>query len=90
MEFNNAFFDELGRSPAVEKLVTDVALAIAVDAQLSAPRDTGAYADGIKVQVKHQKRVVAVVIATDPKSMIIESKTGNLVRALNRKKRSRG
>ena len=90
MEFNNAFFDQLSRSAPVVSLVTEIAQEIAADARESGPKDTLDYVNGITVATKFQKRAVALVIATDPKSMLIESKTGNLVRALNRKKRSRG
>lgn len=87
MKFNNAFFEELSTSPAVTALCTGIAQEIATDAIRTAPRNTGAYANKIHVEVKRQRRSVALVVASDPKSIIIESKTGNLVRALNRKKR---
>lgn len=82
MKFNNSFFEELGRSAGVTKLVTDKAEQIAAIARSTAPVDTGDYRDGIKVELKHQDRSVALVVGTDPKTMLIESKTGNLVRAL--------
>jgi hypothetical protein len=91
VKFNEAFFQELSTSPAVTGLVMGVAEQIAADARSTAPVDTGAYRDGIRVELKHQKRSVALVVAHDKKSMLIESKTGNLVRALQRaKKRGRG
>jgi hypothetical protein len=90
VKYNNAFFEQLGRSPEVVELTTDVAQEIADTAIADGPRDTEDYVNGIKVQVKFQKRVVALVVGTDKKTMLIESKTGNLVRALNKKKRSRG
>lgn len=90
MQFNEQFFDELGRSPAVEQLVTQYAAELAADIITTGPRDTNDYVNGIKVVVKHQKRVVALVVATDRKSLLLESKGGYMVRALNRKKRSRG
>jgi hypothetical protein len=87
VKFNEAFFQELSRSPAVQNLVGGIAEEIAADARSTAPVDTGDYRKGIHVEVKFQKRVVAVVMASDKKSMLVESKTGNLVRALNRRKR---
>jgi hypothetical protein len=87
VQFNEAYFLELGRSPAVVNLVVGIAQEIAADARASAPVDSGDYRNGIHVEVKLQKRVVAVVKASDKKSLLIESKTGNLVRALNRRKR---
>ncbi len=87
VEFNEGFFEDLSRSPAVTGLVVGIAQEIANDARSTAPVNTGAYRDKIQVRVKYQKRVVAEVTAADPKSLLIESKTGNLVRALNRRKR---
>lgn len=82
MNFNNAFFEELGVSEPVTELVVEAAERVAGIARSTAPRDTEDYANGIGVSVKRQKRSVALVTATDPKSLLIESKTGNLARAL--------
>lgn len=87
MQFNNRFFDELGRSPGVTQAVTKAAVEIARTAIKDAPRDTNDYADSIHVRVKQQRRSVALVVAADPKAMLVEAKTGNLVRALNKHKR---
>lgn len=90
VKFNNAFFEELSRSAAVTNLCVSVAETIAADARANAPVDTGAYRDGIVVRLKHQRRSVALVVGTDKKTMLVEAKTGNLVRALQRaKKRGR-
>jgi hypothetical protein len=80
--FNNAFFEELSVSEPVTALVVEAADRVAEIARNALPRITGDYANGIGVAVKHQKRSVALVVASDPKSLIIESKTGNLARAL--------
>ena len=87
MQFNNAFFDDLARSPGVTALVTAVAEDVARDAIADGPKETENYVNAIHVEVKHQRRTVALVVASDPKSLLIESKTGNLVRALNKAKR---
>lgn len=87
MEFNDSFFDEMGRSAGVTKLVVDVAEEVAARARADAPVDTEAYRNGIVVRLKHQKRSVALVVSTDPKTMLIEAKTGNLVRALRAQKK---
>lgn len=91
MEFNNAFFEQLGGSPAVEKLVVDAAQTVAAAARSSAPVGSGDYRDRIRVQViRHRRlRTVALVVAEDPKSLLVEAKTGNLARALQRVKRGR-
>lgn len=90
IEIDSGFFERLGTSPAVTALVVGVAERVAANARESAPVDSGAYRDSIGVSVKRQKRSVALVTATDKKSMLIEAKTGNLVRALNKEKRGRG
>lgn len=88
VEINDAFFTELAHSPEVTALCRAKAEEIAAIARSTAPRDSGDYANNIEVRVvSRASRNVALVVAKDWKSMIIESKTGNLVRALNKVKR---
>lgn len=83
MKWNEDFFPAVLSSDPVVKMVTDVANDVASIARATAPVDTGAYRDGIHVEVKRRgKRTVAAIVASDPKSMFIESRTGNLARAL--------
>lgn len=82
MKHNQSFYDQLLVSPAVEALVKAPAEKVASVARQTAPVDSGAYRDRIQVTTKRQKRVVALVQATDDKSMIIEARTGNLARAV--------
>lgn len=83
MQFNNRFFEDLSVSEPVTELVTEVAMRVAAIARASAPRgETLDYVNGISVETKRQQRAVALVVAHDRKSMLIESKTGNLARAL--------
>lgn len=88
MKFNDSFFDDLLGSAQVEALVVASGKKVAAVARASAPVDSGAYRDSIKVTTKRQKRVVAVVSADDEKAMIIEARTGNLARALKAAKRA--
>ncbi|WOH20129.1 HK97 gp10 family phage protein [Paenarthrobacter sp. GOM3] len=89
MEFNDKFFEEIGKSAGVTQICKEVAEKVLATAQASAPVDEGAYRDGLHVEVKAvEKRNVALVVGSDPKTMLIESKTGNLARALNRVKKS--
>lgn len=88
VKYNNAFFEDLSRSQKVSELCRGVAERLAAIARSTAPTASRAYRNGIVVIRKYQKRVVWVVVASDRKSLIIESKTGNLVRALNSLKRS--
>lgn len=82
-KFNGAFLDDLSKTPEVVALCMAPAQKIAGAARASAPvGETGNYRDGIRVRVKYQRRAVVLVEATDEKSMLIESKTGNLARAL--------
>lgn len=89
MAYNDAFFERLGKSPGVTSLCVDVANKVLSAAQASAPVDEGDYRDGLRVEVKTaENRNVAVVVGSDGKTMLIESKTGNLARALNQVKKS--
>lgn len=83
MEFNDAFFERLGKSPGVTALCVAKAEQVAAAARASAPVDSGAYRSAISVSVvQRSRRNAAVVTASDWKSLLIESKTGNLARAL--------
>lgn len=89
VDFNNQFFEDLGRSPEVTKLCKDKADQVAASARASAPVDSGDYRDSIHVEIASRgRRNVALVVASDAKTMLIESETGNLARALNQVKRS--
>ena len=45
--------------------------------------DTGAYRDGLQIEeVKHAHRTTCMVVGTDPKTLLVESRTGNLRKAL--------
>lgn len=83
MKWNEDFFPEILNSAPVVGIVTDVAHRVESAAKATAPVDTGAYRAGIHVEVRRRsKRTVAVVVASSPYSMFVESRTGNLARAL--------
>ena len=85
MQFNDSFFEQMGKSAGVERLVEDRADAVAAAARATAPVAEGDYRDGITVVKRESdKRTVFLVKGTNWKTMLIESKTGNLVRALRR------
>jgi len=85
MKWNERFFSEMGHSAEVTDLVKAKAEEAAAIARATAPVDTGAYRDSIHVEVvSWPTRNAALVIASDPKALLIESETGNLVRALKR------
>lgn len=82
--FNDRFFEQLGKSAPVVALVVAAAHRVEGTAKQTAPvGETHGYVNGIHVETKEAKyRTVALVVASDPKSMLIESKTGNLARAV--------
>jgi hypothetical protein len=83
VEFNPQFFETVLRQPKVEA-ITDAAGARALAAaQSSAPVDSGDYRDGLHIE-HHESRYrrTTRVVGSDNKTMLIESKTGNLARAL--------
>ncbi|WP_336642336.1 HK97 gp10 family phage protein [Microbacterium sp. MMO-56] len=83
-EENDEFFAELGREPGVVDLCQRAADEVAARARASAPVDTADYRDGIVVEKREAAyRDMFRVVATDEKSMGVESRTGNLARALN-------
>ena len=52
-------------------------------AKANAPVDTGAYRDGLEVKaVQRAHRTTYMVVGTDAKTMLVESRTGNLRKAL--------
>jgi len=79
----------LTHDPGVVRVVKRETDRIAREARASAPEDTEAYKNGITTRIKYQKRAVGVVEATDPKSLIVEAKTGNLARAVKKAARNK-
>ena len=81
---NQSGFKKLAHSRGVAKVCLQHAEKVAATARSTAPVDTGDYAGSIRAVIEdHHTRVTAQVIASDPKSMLIESMTGNLARSLN-------
>lgn len=83
VDFNQSFFDNIMKSAKVQEVVKQKAGQALRAAQATAPVDTGEYRDAMTVE-KHSSRYRDSfrVVAKDPKSLLIESKTGNLARAL--------
>nr|DAF39121.1 MAG TPA: type I neck protein [Caudoviricetes sp.] len=83
VRFNQGFFDRVLKGAGVRGLVDAAAQRALAAAQASAPVDTGDYQAGLTIENHDtQYRTVARVVGRDPKTMIIESKTGNLARSL--------
>ena len=88
MQFNDRYFEELFNSAEVDRLTKSAANDVQQSAQASAPVDTGDYKRGIVLRRKQARlRPVWLVVGTDPKTLLIEAKTGNLLRALRRRQR---
>lgn len=87
--FDNAAMDELARGAGITGAVVEAAERIAAQVRADAPVDSGDYKASIQVTVKQQRRSVALVESTDPKALIIESKTGVMARAAKKVARSR-
>ncbi|WP_197412864.1 hypothetical protein [Arthrobacter sp. EpRS71] len=62
MEFNDKFFEEIGKSAGVTQMCKEVAEKVLAAAQTSAPVNEVAYRDGLHVEVK------TVENATSPSS----------------------
>lgn len=87
VDFNNSSFDEMLNSAGVRALTRGAAEKALNIARANAPVDTGAYRDGLQVEaVQHAHRTTYRVVGTDAKTMLIESQTGNLVKALKKAK----
>lgn len=81
--------DALTHDPGIVAVVKQQTERIADIARDSAPDDTHAYKKSITTYIKYQERAVGVVEAGDPKSLLIEAKTGNLARAVKKAARNK-
>ena len=83
IDFNPAFFDEILQSAGVKALCKAKAAQALAIAQSAAPVDTGDYRRGLAIEeVPRAHRTTYMVVGHDPKTMLVESQTQNLARAL--------
>lgn len=88
VEFNPRYFETVLRQSKVEQLTDDAAKRALSAARANAPVDTGAYQRGLRLEHRNSRyRRTSRVVGTDPKTLLIESKTGTLARALKAAKR---
>lgn len=81
--FDGVYFDNIMRSAGIRKLSDEAAHRALGIAKATAPVDSGDYRDRLVVEHYEAKyRQTARVVGTDAKTLLIESKTGNLARAL--------
>lgn len=87
--FNDEFFSELGASPAVIDLTTAAAEKVLAASKASAPVATGGYKRSLHLETRQKKyRRQVVVVADADDALLVESRTGNLARALRSASRS--
>ncbi len=82
VKLNSRGMQEVLTSQGVRRVLRQEAQEVAARARATAPVASGEYRDSITVVDATTDRAVARVIATDPKSHVIEARTGNLARAL--------
>lgn len=88
VEFNPRFFEAVLRQPRVERLVDAVAEGALAKMRADAPRDTEEYVNGLHIEHRESRyRRVTRVVGSDEKTLLIESKTGNMARGLKQAKR---
>lgn len=83
VEFNRQFFIDVLNSEKAGVLCEVKGEAALEIASANAPVDSGDYRDGLQLRrVKIGDRVGVVIVGTDWKTLLIESITGNLARAI--------
>lgn len=83
VNFNPRYFDTILKSSGVRSLTKATADAVLARARSAAPVNTGAYREGLRVELRESRyRNVYRVVGTDRKTLLIEARTGNLARAL--------
>lgn len=88
VEINEKFFNQIGHDQSISQLTHSIAEAAAIEARATAPYDTGDYQRSIHTRkVTSKRRTMWQVVADDWKAAILEAKTGNLRKAVNRAKK---
>jgi len=82
VEIDRQEIGALLKSDQVRAPLHEIAEGFAARARGSAPVDTGSYKGSISVESDTTDRAVERVVAHDKKATLIESKTGNLKRAV--------
>ena len=87
VDFNPKFFDGILNSAGVKSLTMLAADRALAYAKAAAPVDTGAYRDGLGIEeVKREHRTTVMVVGHNPKTLLVEARTGNLTKALRKAK----
>lgn len=81
---NHAGTAELLKSAEVGDALRERAEKVLAEAKANAPVETGAYRDGLHVEmIEHPTRIVARVSGSSDHDWVVEARTGNLARALD-------
>lgn len=80
---SRAGIGEMLNDDALRRKLRPIAERVAAQARATAPVDSGQYRDSIHVESDTTDRVVERVVADAPHAMVVESRTGNLARALS-------
>jgi hypothetical protein len=83
VKLNHGGMGALLKSSEVRGELTSRAERVLSAAKASAPRDTGAYADGLHIVQDTTDRAVVRVAGSTDHDWIVEHQTGNLARALD-------
>ena len=85
VDFNDKFFEDILNSAKVKQLTRQAAERALATAKASAPVKTGDYRDGLGIEeVKRAHRTTVMVVGHDAKTLLVESQTGNLAKALKK------
>lgn len=85
VDFNDKFFEDILNSSKVKQLTRQAAERALAAARASAPVETGDYRDGLGIEeVKRAHRTTVMVVGHDAKTLLVESRTGNLAKALKK------
>lgn len=85
VDFNDRFFDAILNSAGAKQLSRQATERALAAAQASAPVDTGDYRNGLHIEeVKRAHRTTYMVVGSDAKTLLVESQTGNLAKALKK------
>lgn len=89
LDLNHGEIRKFLKSDGVVEALYNEAELILSEAQRLAPVDSGDYRNGLDMDEDVTDRAVVRVVASDPKSVLIESQRGVLARAIRGKARSR-
>lgn len=82
VKMDSAGVSELLSSAPIRAVLTPHAEAVLAAAQAGAPVASGRYRDSLHIESDTTDRAVERVVASAPHALLVESRTGNLARAM--------